>query len=243
MAKKSFDFSKLGETSWGRSQREDFLRQQETENNRLAKLNAILPELEKEGLSEEQLRDVAEQIMSTGEFEVKQPAAEQAPASQSLADFSNVQGGVRSTEDTPSEMSLLDKLSGIYSPGIRNLPQVGEKVGAVVDAAQAGGWRDLANVTERVALENIPSNTIGLAAMLGGQDLIDGNYDRFLSRFGRGAAKPLAEDIAAMRNSAAANKAAADEVLAPIVAQGGAGGLLARTAQDAADSGLSSAVS
>ena len=68
MAKKSFDFSKLGETSWGRSQREDFLRQQETENNRLAKLNAILPELEKEGLSEEQLRDVAEQIMSTGEL-------------------------------------------------------------------------------------------------------------------------------------------------------------------------------
>lgn len=211
---------------------------QEDEENRLAELGSILTELEKEGLSQEQLSAIADQYMATGRFDVPTPAAPQ-----SLADFSNVQVGVRSTEDAPSEMSLLDKLSGIYSPGIRNLPQVGEKVGAVVDAAQAGGWRDLANVTERAALENIPSNTIGLAAMLGGQDLIDGNYDRFLSRFGRGAAKPLAEDIAAMRNSAAANKAAADEVLAPIVAQGGAGGLLARTAQDAADSGLSSAVS
>ena len=57
---------------------------QEDEENRLAELGSILTELEKEGLSQEQLSAIADQYMATGRFDVPTPAAPQ-----SLADFSN----------------------------------------------------------------------------------------------------------------------------------------------------------
>ena len=123
------------------------------------------------------------------------------------------------------------------------LDRVTTNAGAVLDAAQAGGYRDLSAVINRMRVSDNPIVAGAVAPVAGlvnaanllatGEDPTNPNNDLLGGK--------SAVDI--LKQRAQENATSADAVLAPVVKEGGLTGFFARTAQDAAQSGLSSALS
>lgn len=199
-------------------------------NNRESQALAAIAALEEQGnvLSDAQKVDILNQYVSTGDFTLRDTPQE---------DFSGVTGGAvvlpQSAQEVPPQ--------GFLGRSLAN-------AGAVVDALQAGAYRDTAAVLSRMGRSENPvisgpaRQLAQIPAMFSDQPVlpIEGNSaEAVLAR----SEDALARGLQALRGAADRNMQDSGRVLNPVIERGGALGLLARTAQDAAQSGASSAAS
>lgn len=142
----------------------------------------------------------------------------------------------------PQEGTKVEDTEDVVQP-VQEAPSFLDRVttnaGAVLDAAQAGGYRDLSAVINRMRVSDNPivagAVTPVTDLVRGAQALATGDYSLL------GGDAKTAVDI--LQQRAKENAADANAVLEPVIQQGGLTGFFARTAQDAAQSGLSSALS
>lgn len=205
--------------SWAVEVRQNYLRNKEQDENALARAQAAADQIkEAEGvvLPEAQIRDMARQYKETGDFSIEVPKP---------ADFSGV---TSSAETFPTPQEPL----GFWDSRVAGLKQDLGQIGGVVDALQAGGYRDVAAIAERYgrSRQNSAENLRELGRPTAA-------YEQQSADFLLNTAVPY------LRKGAEENTAASNSVLQPIIEKGGLEGILARTFQDAAQSGVSSSAS
>lgn len=210
----------------GRRNRE---RQAEVDNRERQALAAIAA-LEEQygGLTDAQKIDILNQVVETGEFTVSDTPE---------ADFSAVQ-------DSAVVLPQQQEQPGFIGRRLN-------EAGAVVDALQAGAYRDSTAVLSRMGRSENPVFS-GPARQIGAVvDALtspvlpqDGGIEvsEIINRFSP-SEEALAAGLAKLRGAADSNMSQSNRVLAPLIEEGGVRGLAARTFQDAAQSGASSAAS
>ena len=206
---------------------------EELTSNRESQALAAIAALEDQGevLSDAQKVDILNQYVSTGDFTLRDTPQE---------DFSGVTGGAVVIPQAPAQQD---------TPGFigRRL----NEAGAVVDALQAGAYRDSAAVLSRMGRSaspvfSGPARQIGAVVDALTSPVLpqDGGIEvsEIINRFSP-SEEALAAGLAKLRGAADSNMSQSNRVLAPLIEEGGVRGLAARTFQDAAQSGASSAVS
>lgn len=223
----SLDYSSSSAPTWAKE-----YRTANSVENRESRALAAIAALEEQGaaLTDQQKLDILNQTVRTGNFTV---------ADTPEADFSAVQDNAVVLPQTAPTEDV-----GFFRGAMNN-------AGAVVDALQAGAYRDSAAVLGRMGRSENPVFS-GPARQIGAVvDALtspvlpqDGGVEisEIINRF-TPSEQALAAGLAKLRSGADRNMAESSRVLNPVIERGGASGLLARTAQDAAQSGASSAVS
>lgn len=180
--------------------------------NRESRALAAIAALEEQGnvLTDEQKLQILNQTVRTGNFTV---------ADTPENDFSAVVGNAVVLPQEPEPGFVRRRMN---------------EAGAVVDALQSGGYRDLAALASRYGRSRQASaesfNTIP-----GRENAAV--YEQDAADFLLNKAAPF------LRERAESNRTAAELVLNPLIEAGGVRGLAARTVQDAAQSGAGSAAS
>lgn len=121
------------------------------------------------------------------------------------------------------------------------LGRTAQNIGGVVDALQAGGYRDAAAILERIGYSD--NSLVQMGTQVPGLITSLGDPAELTRRMSTAPDQNVLSDAAWLREQADRNMRESTGALEPEIRRGGLAGFFAQTAQDAAQSGISSAAS